>query len=235
MSDPAVLAPQLLTDSEQLVVCYESEDKEALRALVPEGFEPVEPGFAFINQYRVQDPAQLSNGAHPHGWGAYSLTYLGMEVAGHDLYDGTATRCWSHYSNTSQTMTDYALARGIPASGGGRTELEVGRDNVTATTYLDGTPIIQTKARFSAQLSPPVSGQLQHLTRHRGEYEVGRYPFVGVVQEDFELVSMDFLEPESPVYGLRPKLPFNLKMALYTPKLAVCYPGGQQKLSEAPF
>ena len=29
MSDPAVLAPQLLTDSQQLIVCYEAEDKSA--------------------------------------------------------------------------------------------------------------------------------------------------------------------------------------------------------------
>ncbi len=235
MSDPAVLAPQLLVDSEQLVVCYEADDKDALKALVPDGFAAVEPGFAFINQYRVRDPSQLSNGGHPNGWGAYSLTYLGMEIAGYDLYDGTATRWWTHYYNSSPAMTDYALARGIPAGPGGRTEHEIGRGQVTATTFLEGKPIIRTQARFSDELSPPVSGQLQYMTRHEGEYEVGRYPFVGVVQEDFELVSMEFLDSDSSVYALRPQQPFNLKMALFTPKLAVCYPGGQQKLGEAPF
>ena len=29
MSEPHVLAPQLLTDSQQLIVCYEAEDKSA--------------------------------------------------------------------------------------------------------------------------------------------------------------------------------------------------------------
>lgn len=73
------------------------------------------------------------------------------------------------------------------------------------------------------------------MTRQDGEYEVGRYPFVGVVQQDFELVSLEFLDPASSVYQLRPKQPFNVKTALFTPKLTVCYPGGQQKLSETQF
>jgi hypothetical protein len=198
MSEPRVLAPQLLTDSQQLIVCYEAEDQAALKSLVPDRFEAQEPGYAFINQYWVPNADQLSNANHPQGWGAYSLTYLGMEIAGHDLYDGTATRWWTHYYNSSPTMTEYAAVRGIPTTAGGRTELH-------------------------------------YLTRQDGEYEVGRYPFVGVVQEDFELVSLEFLDPASSVYGLRPKQPFSVKTALFTPKLTVCYPGGQQKLDEMPF
>lgn len=235
MSDLRVLAPQLLTNSQQLIVCYEAEDKAALKSLVPEGFEAVNPGYAFINQYWVQSPEQLSNASHPQGWGAYSLTYLGMELAGHDLYDGTATRWWTHYYNSSPTMTEYAAVRGIPTTQGGRTELEIGNTEVVATTYLNDKPMIRTHARYSDKVSPPISGQLQYMTRHDGEYEVGRYPFVGVAQEDFELVSLEFLDPDSPVFQLRPKQPFNVKTGFFTPKMAVCYPGGQQKLGETPF
>jgi len=235
MSNPSVLAPQLLTDSQQLIVCYEAEDKAALKSLVPDGFEALEPGYAFINQYWVPNADQLSNANHPQGWGAYSLTYLGMEIAGHDLYDGTATRWWTHYYNSSPTMTQYAATRGIPTTAGGRTELEIGKTEIVATTYLDDKPIIRTQARYSDKVSPPISGQLQYLTRQDGEYEVGRYPFVGVAQEDFELVSLEFLDPTSSVYQLRPKQPFNVKTALFTPNLTVCYPGGQQKVGETPF
>lgn len=235
MTDQMVLSPQLITGAEVLYTCYEAADQDAARALVPQGFEAPDPAIVFLNQYWVQGENAHSNAGFPGDWGPYTLTYMGMEIAGHDLYEGMPCRWWTHYFNSSPSMHDYAAAHGLPARKGGRTELEIADTEVTVTTYLDDKPVIRSHATFSAKDSPPVPGQLLYLTERSGEMELGRYPFVGSVKEDIAVQSIEFLDPDSPIYGLRPKQPLNITFAVYFPDLAFCYPGGQQKFGETPF
>jgi hypothetical protein len=235
MGNEMVLSPQLITGAEVLYVCFEVEDQEALKSLAPEGFEPANPGTAFLNQYWVPREDLHSNAGFPGSWGPYTLTYMGVELAGHDLYEGMPCRWWTHYYNSSKTMADYAKAHGLPSMAGGRTELEISEKDVVATTYLDDKPVIRTHATYSPRVSPPVPGQLLYLTRRDGSLELGRYPFVGGVKEDIEVKSIEFLDPDSPFYNLRPKQPLNVTFAVFFPDLAFCYPGGQQKFGEAPF
>lgn len=235
MASEMVLSPQLLTGAEVLYLCFEAEDQDAVRALVPEGFEAPDPATVYLNQYWVPREELHSNAGFPGSWGGYTLTYIGVELAGHDLYEGMPCRWWTHYYNSSDTMHSYAEAHGLPAKKGGRTELEVSDTGVVATTYLNDKPVIRSTAGYSEAVSPPAAGQLLYLTRRNGEFELGRYPFVGGVKEDLEVKSIEFLDPESPFYGLRPKQPLNITFGVFFPDLAFCYPGGQQKFSEKPF
>jgi len=235
MKQDKVLSPQLVTNAEVLYCCFEAEDQEAVAALVPEGFEPANPGTVFLNQYWVPDEQQHSNAGFPNSWGAYTLTYIGVELAGHDLYEGMPCRWWTHYYNSSPNMLDYAAEHGIPAYPGGRTELDIGKGEVTATTYLDEKPAIRTKATFSQTQTPPAAGQLLYMTRKAGELELGRYPFVGSTYEDLDVKSIEFLDESASFYALRPKQPLNITFSVFFPALAFCYPGGQQKFGDDPF
>jgi len=234
MSEPKVLSPQLITNSEMVYLVWEAADKEALARYAPEGYRVSDQGTVYMNQYWVTDQLKHSNGAHPNGWGAYSLTYLGVELADHDLVDGTPCRWWTHYYNSSETMRTYASDRGIPAAPG-RTHLSISGTAVEATTFIDEKPMIRSNVTFESRQSPTISGQLLYLTRHNGKLEKGRYPFVGNVMESFECQSVEFLAPNSAFYDLRPADPLTVTFGFYSPNLTFVYPGGQQMADEQPF
>ena len=123
----------------------------------------------FINQYIVDDAAQTSGAAHPDGFGAYSLTYLGVELAGLDTEDGTPGRWWTHYLDSSPSMISYALARGVPATAG-RTELELGGGRLVATTWGEqGQELIRTTVRVEHRhaVPPHRPAALPHARRRR--------------------------------------------------------------------
>src|SRR2546422_6826024 len=120
-------------------------DAEAAAALLPDELEAAPGSPVFMNQYLVDDAAQTSNAASDEGFGAYSLTYLGVDLAGLDTEDGTPGRWWTHYFDSSPNMIRYAAAHGVPA-GEGETTLELGSDMLVATTLLGGEPAIRTTA-----------------------------------------------------------------------------------------
>ena len=215
-----------------LYLVWVPADPEAVAALVPEELEPAENCAVYLNQYVVDDAAQTSNAGDPNGFGAYSLTYLGVDLAGLDTSDGTPGRWWTHYFNSSKPMIAYATAAGIPA-GGGETELTLEGDAVTATSLVDGTPIIRTTAR--ARVGEPVrtNGQLRYITRLDGELRSGRYPFVADLAEEFEVSSLEFLAPQHDVYALRPVEPLEITFKFYSPSISFCYPGGEGLLGSA--
>ena len=120
---------------------------------MPEGLSAGEGAPVFFNQYIVDDASQASGGAHPDGFGAYSLTYLGIDLAGLDTEDGTPGRWWTHYFNSSPPMIAYALARGVTLPPVART-LELSGTRLVATTWgEDGQELIRTTAH--AELGTP--------------------------------------------------------------------------------
>lgn len=127
-------APQLITAARMLYLVWLPADMSAAAGLVPADLTPRKGAPVFMNQYLVDDEAQTSGAAHPEGFGAYSLTYLGVDLAGLDTEDGTPARWWTHYFNSSPPMIEYALARGLPATAG-RTAIEVGGGRLVATTW----------------------------------------------------------------------------------------------------
>jgi hypothetical protein len=227
-------APQLITAARMLYLVWLPADAAAAAALVPEGLSPREGAPVFINQYLVDDAAQTSSAAQPDGFGAYSLTYLGVDLGSLDTEDGTPGRWWTHYFNSSPPMIEYALARGVPATAG-RTTLELGGGRLVATTCgEDGQELIRTTARVEVGTPFRANGQLRYITRVGGELISGRYPFVMDGAETFEVESVEFLAAAHPVSALRPADPLTVTFGFYSPSISFCYPGGEGPLgSEA--
>ena len=226
----ALHAPQLIVGARMLYLVWLPADTEAAAALVPQGLQAAAGSPVFMNQYVVDEAAQTSNAASTEGFGAYSLTYLGVDLAGLDTEDGTPARWWTHYFDSSPNMIRYATALGVPA-GAGETELELATGTLVATTTLGGEPAIRTTARVELGTRTRAAGQLRYLTRSGGEIVSGRYPFVMDAAETFEARSVEFLGggPESLV-ALRPAEPLEVTFGFYSPSISFCYPGGEGPL-----
>jgi hypothetical protein len=226
----ALHAPQLIVGARMLYFVWLPEDAAAAAALVPDELEAAPGSPVFINQYVVDDAGQTSNAASDDSFGAYSLTYLGVDLAGLDTEDGTPGRWWTHYFDSSENMIRYAAAHGVPA-GSGETQLDLQEGRLVATTVLDGEPAIRTTARVELGTPGHVTGQLRYLTQVDGELVSGRYPFVMDAAETFEVESVEFLGggPES-LQALRPADPLQVTFGFYSPSISFCYPGGEGPL-----
>jgi hypothetical protein len=223
-------APQLITAARMLYAVWLPADPAAAAALVPDELTPREGSPVFINQYIVDDAAQTSGAADPDGFGAYSLTYLGVELADLDTEDGTPGRWWTHYLDSSQSMIAYALAHGVPATSG-RTELELSGSRLVATTWGEGgQELIRTTARVEMGTPVAGAGQLRYITRVGGGLVSGRYPFVMQRAETFAVEAAEFLDATHPVYALRPADPLTITFGFYSPAISFCYPGGEGPL-----
>ena len=220
------LAPQLIVNSRMLYFCWVPEDPASAAALLPAGLEPAENRAIFINQYVVDRDEQTSH------FGAYSLTYAGLDLAGLDLEDGTPGRWWTHYLNSSAVMRDYAAMRGVPAAPG-RTTLDFDGDIVTATTYTGEAPLIRSRVRVGAGVAETARGHLRYITALDGRLMSGNYAYVGALADGFELLSLEFLAPEHSIHALRPKTPLEVTFGFYAPRASFCYPGGEGPLEPA--
>ncbi len=226
----ALHAPQLIVGARMLYLVWLPADAEAAGALVPEGLAAAPGSPVFMNQYVVDDGAQTSNAASDEPFGAYSLTYLGVDLAGLDTEDGTPGRWWTHYFDSSPNMIRYAAAHGVPA-GAGETELDLSDGRLVATTRLDGADAIRTTARVDLGSPVRATGQLRYLTRVDGGLVSGRYPFVMDTAETFEVGSVEFLGgcPES-LQALHPADPLEVTSGFYSPSISFSYPGGEGPL-----
>jgi len=221
--------PQLIVGARVLYVVWLPADPEAAAALVPDGLEAAPGAPVYLNQYVVDDAAQISNAASDEGFGAYSLSYLGIELAGLDTEEGQPGRWWTHYFDSSPNMITYAREHGIPATAG-ETELVLDGDTLVATTRLDGVDAIRTTSRVVVGTPGRGSGQLRYLTRLNGQIVSGRYPFVVDTAEEFELRSVEFLGGDESLQALRPAEPLQMTFGFYSPSLSFCYPGGEGPL-----
>lgn len=217
-------APQLLKDVLMLIVGYKA-DQHAVRELLPPGLEPHPSGLIQMNMYVCPDPAQTS------GFGAFSLTYLTAEIAGHDstAAEGTIAipgRYWLGYWNESARVRTYAReAVGIPALPGVCTwERHEGR--LVSILTVDGKPVIRTQAAVEDRQLGKLGGHL-HYYAHRQfpAPEGGRpviselievpIPFVAdLYQADVEAIEFSF--PENSVSSrLAPLAPLQAPSVLY--------------------
>jgi hypothetical protein len=226
----ALHAPQLIVGARMLYLVWLPEDPAAAAALVPDELQAAPGAPVFMNQYVVDDAGQTSNAASDESFGAYSLTYLGVDLAGLDTEDGTPGRWWTHYFDSSENMIRYAAAHGVPAESG-ETQLELEAGLLVATTALDGESAIRTTARVELGTPGLGTGQLRYLTRVDGELVSGRYPFVMDTAETFEVERVEFLGagPES-LQALRPAEPLQVTFGFYSPSISFCYPGGEGPL-----
>lgn len=212
-----------------LYVVWLPADPGAASALVPEELSAAEGSPVFMNQYVVDDAGQTSNADEADGFGAYSLTYLGVDLAGLDTEAGTPARWWTHYFDSSQAMIRYAAEHGVPASSG-ETTLELDGETLVATSFVDARPVIRTIAQVDLGTPQHATGQLRYVTRVGDELMSGRYPFVMDSAERFEVTAIEFLDVEHPVSVLRPADPLQVTFGFYSPAISFCYPGGEGPL-----
>lgn len=225
---PVLEAPQLVTASRMLYFTWVPADPAAVRALVPDELELAPNNQCFINQYVVDSTEQTS------GFEAYSLTYCGADLSGHDTPDGAVPgRWWTHYFNSNADMRAYAAARGVPAQAGATT-LTLENGTLTALTEADGVPIIRTTATVGDGIAMVGRGQLRYITEVDGELISGLYPFLAPLADGWQVTKMEFLEPDHPVSALRPADPLEVTWGFYSPSSSFCYPGGEGPLATQP-
>jgi hypothetical protein len=226
----ALHAPQLIVGARMLYLVWLPAESEAAAGLVPDELETAPGSPVFMNQYVVDDGGQTSNAASGDAFGAYSLTYLGVDLAGLDTEAGTPGRWWTHYFDSSPNMIRYAAAHGVPATEG-ETELELEDETLVATTRIGGADAIRTIARVALGTPRRANGQLRYLTRVDGGLVSGRYPFVMDAAETFEVQSVEFLGGGSEsLAALRPADPLEVTFGFYSPSISFCYPGGEGPL-----
>ena len=221
MSTDIPAPPQLVTNSRMLYFGWVPADPDAAARLVHPGLEP--NGNVFMNQYVVDRPEQAS------GFGAYSLTYIGSDLVGQDADENTPGRWWTHYFNSSPVVRAYAGERGVPASPG-ETTLEIEDGILTATTSAEGAPIIRTRVRVGDPGDVTATGQLVYVTEIGEDLVSGRYPYVAGLVDPWEVLSLEFLDPDHSVYALRPADPLQILWGFYSPTASFCYPGGETTL-----
>ncbi|SCF30149.1 hypothetical protein [Micromonospora mirobrigensis] len=217
MLDPT--APQIVVQCRTLSFSWLPADPDAVAALVPAGLRPRPDRQVFLSQYVVDDETQTS------GFGAYSLTYLGVTLVGADAPGGHPGGWWTHYLASSPRVRQYAVARGAPAAPG-RTSIDVRGDRLTAVTEADGRPLIRSRCQVGDTGTRIRSGLNRILTTRDGRLLSGIYPFLAEPVTPFEVESVEFLDPGHPVYALRPANPLTIDWGFYTPRASFAYPGG---------
>ncbi|QRK06533.1 hypothetical protein JQX13_41635 [Archangium violaceum] len=228
MTSTPLAAPQLVINSRMLYSSWIPADPKAAAVLLPPGLQPAPNHALFMNQYVVDSEEQSSH------FGAYSMTYMGLDLAGRRAPDGvTPARFFTHYLNSSERVRDYARERGVPASPG-ETTLELHGNELVATTRVDGTPIIRTVARVGSKIGSVARGHLTYVTRVGKRLIAGNYPYVGELATPFELVSLEFLAKDHPTYALRPASPLQKVegWCWYSPRDSFVYPGGEYEYEQ---
>src|SRR5690606_15722129 len=132
MTTPSALpSPQLVVNSRMLYTSWIPADPTACAALLPRALRPAASGAVYMNQYVVDSAEQTT------GFGAYSLTYLGLDLDQFAPDGVTPARFFTQYLNSSPIVRAYAGARGVPASPGETVIEQHGRE-IIATTSVDG-------------------------------------------------------------------------------------------------
>jgi hypothetical protein len=221
MAEP-LAAPQMVIHSRMLYTSWMPADPEAAAALLPPG-GPRPAGPAYMNQYVVDSDEQTS------GFGAYSLTYLGLDIAGMMDPEGvTPARYMLAYFNSSERMREFTKREYDLPAVPGSTTLETSGDRVVAAMSLDGKPAIRTEARIGSGIAMVARGMLTYVRQKEGRFMAGNFPYVADIADGFEVVSIELLDPGHPVYALRPADPLTIVAAgsFYSPKDSFVYPGG---------
>ncbi len=158
--------PQLVTGAWMFIAAYKA-DPAVLKSLLPEGLEASPTGQVVINMYTVPTAEQTS------GLGAYTLTYLTVELKDQDSYVMNSDitypgRYFIHYYNSSPVMRDFTKKVGIPAMEG-YTTTTVENGKLTATLTIDGKPMIVSTADVGSEL---------------GGFSGGHFNYFGLISTD---------------------------------------------------
>jgi hypothetical protein len=215
--DPA--APQLVVNAPTLLFSWLPADPDAVAALVPPGPRVRPDRQVFLCQYVVDDETQTS------GLGPYSLTFLAVGLSGMDPPTrGYPGGWWTHYLASSPRVRQYAAARGAPVAAGETVVGVRGGRLSTETRAEDGRALIRVLGRAGHPGTEARSGHQRYLAARDGELLISDYPFVAEPVSPFEIESVEFLDPDHPVYALRPANPLQICWGFYSPRVSFAYP-----------
>ena len=219
-------APQQVQDSLMLYSVWMPADPAAAAALLPQG-GPTPAGPVYMNQYVVLTDEQTS------GFGAYSLTYLGLDIAGMMDPEGVLpARYMLFYFNSSERMREYTIREYALPAEPGSTTLHVSAGSVGATLSVDGRPLIRTEAAIGSSILMKGRGQLTYVREKDGRMMAGDFPYIADLQDGLEYRSIEFLDPSHPVYALRPKDPLEIVgTSFFAPRDSFVYPGGVREVT----
>jgi hypothetical protein len=226
MSQSKLAAPQLVINSRMIYSSWIPADPKAAAALLPDRLTPAANGAIYMNQYVVDAEEQTS------GFGAYSLTYMGLDLGNVLAPDGvTPGRFFTNYFNSSEIMREYVLERGVPATAG-TTTVEVHGHELEATTFVDGVAIIRTRARVGKKIGVVARGHLTYVTKLDGKLFAGNYAYIGELVDPFELQAVEFLTKDHPAWALRPAQPLQVVTgsSWFAPRDSFVYPGGEREI-----
>ena len=112
---------------------------------------------------------------------------------------------------------------------------------MTLVTFSWGLPakgtVMVTLKRAPRELRLTVSDDGQGLDPGRADSGLGGrlvdgiYPWIATLVDPWEVTSLEFLDPDSSVYALRPRSPLEVTWGFYSPNASFCYPGGEFPLS----
>lgn len=155
--------PQLIKNARMLIVGYQA-DREALQSVLPPGLTPHPNNLVQMNMYEVE-ANQTS------GFGAFSLTYLTVEIEGHDSLAAEGTmpipgRFFAYYWNSSPRVLAYTReVVGIPAMPGVR-RAETSDGVLVSTLAVNGEDVITARASVSDTFAGTLGGHLNYYA-HR--------------------------------------------------------------------
>jgi acetoacetate decarboxylase len=156
-------APQLIRGARMLIVGYQA-DPEALAEVLPPGLTPHSNNLVQMNMYEV-------TAEQTSGFGAFSLTYLTVEVEGHDSLAAEGAmpipgRFFAYYWNSSARVIAYAReGAGIPAQyGTRRSTVEAGV--LTSVLTVDGADVVTARATVTDNPLGTLGGHLNYYA-HR--------------------------------------------------------------------
>jgi hypothetical protein len=211
-------APQLVLNSRALYIGWLPADPASVAAMLPAGLRPHPDRTVVLHQRVVDDETQTS------GLGAHDLTHLAVALDG-AATPGGAGAWWTHHVTSNERMLAQSRACGAPAYPG-RTSVEVRGGVLVAETELDGVPVVRVRCHVGETGHAVRSGHHRYLSRCHGDLVSCVYAYVAEPVTPFEIESVEFLEPDHPVYALRPANPLTIVCGYYAPRASFASPGG---------
>jgi hypothetical protein len=203
-ADDAMLPePQLVKDLWALETFFEA-DPEAIKAVLPPGLTPHPSNTVAVNMYTVPEASNTS------GFGAYTLTYIAVQVMGHDAYiygskDTVPGLYLVHYWNSSEGMRAYTGRAGFPNELGGMTTMQKDSGKVATRLSVNGKPFIEASSDLSGEPQPAAGGHANYLYRKGSQLMKLPLPWIcRDVKTENAMIAFQ-MPPEHPAYKLRPK------------------------------
>lgn len=184
-----IAVPQLMKDAPMTIVSYKA-DRSSLREILPPGLDPHPEGRVVLNMWDQDAPGRSSGFGSP---GPVSVTYLAIEVAGHDSWtaDGTISAPGRYFAGQWISDADgggfrnYAKQEADVGAHTGETIYAHDGGSLSAKLIVDGRECISLSARIGENTLGTVGGHLNYFCDRNavggaGEREIAHIavPFV---------------------------------------------------------